>query len=274
MNGSLACWTIAAVLLAGCAQLANEPEGAVVDDESVLSRPAGAPDRTVAYGDEPEQIADVRFGRGRPESRPLLVLIHGGFWRPAYDRAHTGPMSDALATAGWTVATIEYRRVPGRPDLTLGDVARAVDALPALIERHNGKAILIGHSAGGHLVLWAGATRAQAPLAGIVALAPVADLRLGQDRNLGSGAVLAFLGVDAQERPDADPIRLPAPAAAVTIVHGELDDTVPIEVARAYVAVFPGTRLVAPRKTGHYGVIDPLSSAWPSVLAELERLAK
>jgi acetyl esterase/lipase len=266
--------TIATALLAGCAQLAQEPEGPMVEDESVLSRAAGAPDETVAYGDAPGQIADIRVGRGTPERRPLVVLVHGGFWRPAYDRAHTGPMSDALAAAGWTVATIEYRRIPGQPDLTLEDVGRAVDDLPALTKPHNGKAILIGHSAGGHLVLWAGATRTRAPLAGIVALAPVADLRLGQERNLGNGAVRAFLGEDAQARADADPIRLPAPIAPVTIVHGELDDTVPIEVGRAYARVHRDTRLVALRNAGHYGVIDPLSDAWPSVVAELQRLER
>ena len=276
MNRHLAsCSTMIVVsLLGACAQLTAKPEVPVVEDQSVLSRQASAPDRTIAYGDAPEQIADVRFGEGTPEQRPLLVLIHGGFWRPAYDRAHIGPMSDGLAAAGWTVATIEYRRVPGRPDLTLGDVGTAVESLPALTERHNGKAILIGHSAGGHLVLWAGATHPRAALAGIVALAPVADLRLGQARNLGNGAVRAFLGVDAQQRADADPIRLPAPAAAVTIVHGEIDDTVPIEVGRAYAGVHPTTRLVALPDTGHYEVIDPLSWVWPSVLAELERLAE
>ena len=92
------------------------------DDLSVLTRAARAPDEVVSYGTDADQIADVRFGvKGvgpveDPEGRPLVLIIHGGFWRPAYARAHTGPMSEAIAAAGWTVASIEYRRVPGAPD--------------------------------------------------------------------------------------------------------------------------------------------------------------
>src|ERR1041384_4962897 len=120
------------------------------DDLSVLTRPAPAPDEVVAYGSDADQIADVRFGAdvdGAPAStRPLVLIVHGGFWRPQYDRAHTGPMADAIAAAGWTVASIEYRRVPGDPDKTLHDVRDALAKLPAKISRHNGHVVLVGHS--------------------------------------------------------------------------------------------------------------------------------
>src|SRR5262245_35016378 len=112
------------------------------DDLSVLTRPAREPDEVVAYGRDPAQVADVRFGArdadgfDRASTRPLVLIVHGGFWRPQYDRAHTGPMAEAIAAAGWTVASTEYRRIPGVPDKTLQDVSDALATLPAKISRH------------------------------------------------------------------------------------------------------------------------------------------
>jgi acetyl esterase/lipase len=105
-------------------------------------------------------------------------------------------MADAIASAGWTVASIEYRRTPGEPDETLADVGEALVALPARIAGHGGGVILLGYSAGGHLVLWLTVARRIPPLVGTVALAPAADLRLAHALNLGDGAVRAFLGAD------------------------------------------------------------------------------
>src|SRR3954471_6095065 len=137
------------------ARLASSPfsrRSPVAEDRSILTRAASAPDQVVAYGARPENVADVRHGG---ERRPLVVLIHGGFWRPAFDRAHTGPMAAALAQAGWTVAAIEYRRAPGHPDHAVEDVDRALNTLPAKLPRHDGRVLVVGHSAGGHLALWA-----------------------------------------------------------------------------------------------------------------------
>jgi acetyl esterase/lipase len=244
----------------------------LIDDDSVLSRPANPPDAQIAYGPGKEEIADVRFGSARAAQRPLVVLVHGGFWRPAYDRTHTGPMAQALAAAGWTVVTPEYRRVPGNPDATLQDLRRALEILPAKVERHNGRIVVIGHSAGGHLALWAAAAGLKVPLQGVLALAPVADLRLAEDLGLGRGAVQAYLGASAGARADVDPCRMSAPSVAVTLVQGEEDAIVPLEVAESYVAAHPKARLVRVKAAGHYALIDPLSAAWPVVLQELGRL--
>ena len=60
-------------------------------DESVLVRTSSPPDAVVAWGPRSEDVADVRLGS---DARPLLVVLHGGFWRPEYDRAHLGPMTE------------------------------------------------------------------------------------------------------------------------------------------------------------------------------------
>jgi len=242
------------------------------DDLSVLTRPARAPDEAVAYGADPDQVADVRFGAQDAEDRPLVLIVHGGFWRPQYDRAHTGPMAEAIAAAGWTVASTEYRRVPGDPDKTLQDVSDALGKLPAKISRHNGKVVLVGHSAGGHLVLWLTAARRTPALVGTLALAPAADLQLADKLNLGDGATRLFLGADPKTRPDVDPRQLPSPKVPTVIIHGERDVVVRIPVAESYVAAHPSVRLVRLTGVGHFAIIDPLSAVWPTVMDELGKL--
>jgi acetyl esterase/lipase len=243
-----------------------------VEDRAVLTRPAAPPDTVLRYGDLAEQVADVRFGKNNSTQRPLIILIHGGFWRPQYDRAHTGPMAVAIADAGWTVASIEYRRIPGNPDATLDDVTQAISQLPTLVQRHNGKAIAIGHSAGGHLTLWA-AVNCATSLIGAVALGPAADLQYGFENAIGSGAVLAFLGVPPAERSDVDPCRMASPTTATTIIHGIQDAIAPIAMAENYQTRHPNTRVVRLNECGHFAVIDPLSNAWPQVIEELNRLS-
>jgi acetyl esterase/lipase len=242
------------------------------DDLSVLTRAARSPDEVVAYGSDPDQVADVRFGADGAADRPLVLIVHGGFWRPQYDRAHIGPMAEAIAAAGWTVASIEYRRVPGDPDKTLQDVGDALARLPAKISRHNGKVVLVGHSAGGHLVLWLTVARRTPQLIGTLALAPAADLQLADKLNLGDGATRLFLGTDPKTRPDVDPRQLPAPKISTVIIHGERDVVVRIPVAESYVAAHPSVRLVRLTGVGHFAVIDPLSAVWPTVLGELGKL--
>ena len=88
---------------------------------------------------------------------PLVVFLHGGFWRVAYNRTHTGPLATALAAAGFAVCVPEFRRTGQRgggwPG-TFDDVGAAVDMLPALVRDAVGAgwvsdqpALLAGHSA-------------------------------------------------------------------------------------------------------------------------------
>jgi acetyl esterase/lipase len=123
------------------------------------------------YGPRAEHIADLRLPEPGPHRQrrgqlpPMVIFLHGGFWRVAYDRAHTGPLAAALAAAGFAVCTPEYRRTGqtggGWPG-TLDDVAAAVDILPGRAAEATrglidpGRILLAGHSAGGHLALWAG----------------------------------------------------------------------------------------------------------------------
>src|SRR5262249_24333179 len=145
--------------------------------DDVLTRPAPAPDLVIRYGTGPEHVADVRLPKSRTGAAarpsPLVIFLHGGFWRVAYDRSHTGPMATALASAGYAVCVPEFRRT-GQPGGgwpgTFDHAAAAVDRSPALVRDAagpgviaDGPPLLAGHSAGGHLALWAAGRYRQGP---------------------------------------------------------------------------------------------------------------
>ncbi|MFL6107340.1 MAG: alpha/beta hydrolase family protein [Marmoricola sp.] len=229
------------------------------------------PDAVLRYDDHPDGLVDVHL-----PSAPngfVLLLVHGGFWKTAYDRTHTRPMARALADAGFVVATPEYRRVgPGGSGgwpSTGADVLRAAGRLLELLTGIGvriGPMRVTGHSAGGHLALWLATQTLQ--LDRVVALAPVCDLREAIRLGLGSDAARAFLG---EIDPDAaDPMVLldGAPRTAITIVHGVEDDVVPVGLARNLVARHPWVEL-REVPAGHFEVIEPGSAVWPDVLAAL-----
>jgi acetyl esterase/lipase len=283
----------------------RRPGGAAARGTDVLTRPARAPDLVLRYGDGADHVADVHLppaaatGRNGTSGRvPLTIFLHGGFWRAEYGRKHTGPLAEALAAAGIVVCTPEYRRT-GEPaggwPGTFDDVAAAVDRLPGLVAQATGGlvaaepagVILAGHSAGGHLALWA-ASRHQLPPGsrwhtgergwrGVVALAAVSDLGASHRKALGRQAAGALMGGGPAEFADgryaqADPSRLVPASGPVWLVHGMDDDRVPYPMSLDYarVARRAGARAAAATcvllpGAGHFEVIDPLSGEWPQV---------
>ena len=113
----------------------------------VLDRPAPLPDLTLRYGPRPEHVVDLRLPLAVPNRAvPLIVLIHGGFWRPAYDRTHLGPMGHALAAAGYMVAVPEYRRAGMAEEGwtgTFSDIALAADQVADIARAHGADATAV-----------------------------------------------------------------------------------------------------------------------------------
>ena len=240
------------------------------------------PDAVLRYAEHEDGVIDLHLPATRATGpTPVLLLIHGGFWKTAYDRRHTRPMARALARAGFVVASPEYRRVgPGGSGgwpTTADDVRRAADALPTLLPDlgiEPGPLVVTGHSAGGHLALWLAATAADSGLVieRTVALAPVSDLREAAARSLGTGATEALMGggPDGVDYDPADPKSLFARLAQadVTIVHGTDDGNVPIALSRGFVERHPWVRLREVRG-GHFEPIQPGTTAWTVVVSAL-----
>ncbi len=144
-----------------------------------------------------------------------------------------------------------------------------------------GKVAVIGHSAGGHLALWATAERPDLVDA-VVALAPVSDLAEASRLGLSDYAVHGLLGgspVDHSDRyRSTDPmVRLPL-GRRTLVVHGTVDTAVPLALSDAYVeaARAAGDDVTYHRLAGvdHFAVIDPGSAAWQGVVSWLSTVTK
>lgn len=230
----------------------------------LLDLPPVPPDRTLRYGEHPSQVVDC-YGAAPPR----IAVLHGGFWRERYDRTHLTPFAAALAGHGMPVALIEYRRIGGGGGhpATFEDVGAALATVAA---EAGGPVLLVGHSAGGHLALWA-AARHPERLRHTVAVAAVADLERAARLGLGGDAVPALLGPDwPRLLPETDPLRLP-PGGPVTLVHGTADDQVPLELSLDYADRHPGQLLRLPG-VGHYAPFVPRSAAFTTLALALRNL--
>ena len=251
---------------------------------NLMVRTSDLPDAVLRYGNHAEAIIDIHLpphlGPEPLAESPLVVLLHGGFWRAEYDRLHTRPLAEALVREGFVVATPEYRRVGGAGDLaggfpaTFDDIGAAMQSLPRLLEELDiapSRTTVMGHSAGGHLALWL--ANESYPVDRVVGLAPVGDLRAAAETGIGVGAVQAFLGGTPDEVPQvydaADPaVRLTTePACDVIVIHGVDDLVVPVDNSRGLEARHRFLVMCELEGIEHFGLIDPLSEAWPVVRA-------
>lgn len=256
----------------------------------------------VTYGPGPSQFGELCLPSGAGP-HPVVVLIHGGFWRARYRLDLMDGLGDDLARRGIASWNIEYRRV-GEPGGgwpgTFLDVARAVDQLAGLASHYDldlARVVTLGHSAGGQLALWL-AARPRVPvdapvglhattdgksntlpcqISAAVSLAGVVDLADGWRRNLGRGAVADLLGGGPDDVPDryaaASPAALLPLGVPQALIHGGSDDIVPPALSRAYAgsatAAGDAVRLHELPGVDHFALIDPRSSAWLAIVGEL-----
>jgi acetyl esterase/lipase len=240
------------------------------------------------YGTDPSQFGELWL----PEGAALgtVALLHGGFWRARHDLSRSRPLAADLAARGYAAWNLEYRRssAGGGWPSTFEDVAAGLDLLAELPVAAD-QVIAVGHSAGGHLAVWAAGrtrlpdglpgARPRVALAGVVSQAGVLALADCARDGLGDDAALEFMsgGPDALPEPYrvADPMAAVPVPAAVVCLHSRADRMVPFSFSERYVAAATavGGRATLMETSGdHFAFIDPTAPAWAATLTAITTL--
>jgi acetyl esterase/lipase len=288
---------IAVAALIGALGAARLPQNR--NSRAILNEEPPPFDHRIAYGSDPLEFGELRLPRasGTKKPYPVVVVFHGGCWLAQYGLAYMGHLSADLTQSGIATWNVEYRRIgdnggswPG----TFDDAARSVEYLRVLAKSYPidlKRVILVGHSAGGHLALWVAGRRNLSPrsplyakdplpLAGIVSLAGITDLRRkgtacdAQVQQLMHGAAdQEGISYDL-----ASPMALLPLGVRQTIIQGDRDGIIPTAMATSYIETAKrkgdDPRLVVVEKAGHFELVDPKSFAWAQVKAEILALLK
>jgi len=289
---------VVGALLLFIASLSHNAGAVELKDFLALPRPP--PSQVIAYGAAPSQAIDVFLPAG-PGPHPVAILIHGGCWSdfPGAGREQLRPLAADWARRGIAVWSLGYRRANeaggGYPGM-YSDVATAVDRLrsagPAL-GLDIGRSVLAGHSAGGHLALWAAArsrlpvtsplrqTEPPLPVRAVVSIAGVGDLAAFAPRlpgTCGSGILERLTNGSADPFADVSPARLGLPdhVGSVMLLSAVDDQIVPLGAARDYrqalgadAAARVYLRDIA--GAGHFDLVTPGTPAFDLVFDEVRR---
>ncbi len=255
------------------------------------------PEIQLHYGSEPLQFGELYVPNG-PGPHPVVILIHGGFWRARYGLSLMTGLARDLAERGIAAWNIEYRRIGdiggGWPG-TLQDVALAADYLRTIGPAYaidSQRVVAVGHSAGGHLALWLAARPyipsdslvrvgdTPLPLLGVISLAGANDLKHVWQLHLSGDVAVEFLGGTPNDVPERYAVASPAALLPLRVpqvlVHGTEDLNVPLVVSRAYArkAQEAGDQvtLIELPDAEHFVVIDPHSWAWKMIVGEIQKL--
>jgi acetyl esterase/lipase len=279
--------------------VSNVPPGLMTPRE-LQALPFQPADVRSAYGEDPNQFGELRVPKG-VGPHPVVVLVHGGCFKAAYATLRDlAPMGDALKARGVATWNIEYRRL-GQPGAgwpgTYQDVAAAVDHLRTLAPQHRldlKRVIFVGHSAGGHLALWA-AARGRLPagsqIAGAQPLKPIGAINLAGAFDMRTNidnyhaecrdpVITQMMGGTPESAPEhyrqASVAALLPLGVPHTLIWGEHETFMPRPLAEAYVAQArdagdDAVLRVIPR-AGHFEIASPNTPAWTIVQGEILRL--
>lgn len=255
----------------------------------LLTRPHPPFDERLRYGTSASQFGDLRLPQGAGPF-PVVVGIHGGWWRVAHGLDTHSHLCAALTATGFATWNIEYRRIGeeggGWPG-TFEDVGSAVDFLYQIAPTYRldlSRVVAVGFSAGGHLALWVAArhrfafghplwTSAPLRLKGAVSLAGAVDLVRCADLQLSQGIVEIFLGGSPAQVPQryasASPIELIPLGVPHTLIHGTDDTSVPHEISERHYAAAKAQgdvcELLLLQGVQHFELLDPLAATWEVV---------
>jgi len=275
--------------IAGSASCLADP----VELSAFVALPRPEPTLQVSYGAAPSQAIDLFLPSGSGP-HPVAILIHGGCWSATTaGREQVRHLGAELTQRGIAVWSIGYRRANepggGYPG-TFQDVSVAIDRLRVEAPAHGldlSRTVVVGHSAGGHLALWASARSAlptMSPLhapspfvpRAVMSLAGIGDLeQFARFVPVHCGPGILERLAPAERFPEVSPAILPPPDAPVVIVSGVLDRLVPPYVAHDYARAQRGkpggaVRLVNIPEAGHFDLVTPGTPAWEEVRRLIE----
>jgi acetyl esterase/lipase len=287
------CVALVAALTVVCLPACAQPATVA----AYMAQPPVKADARIAYGPRPAQVVDLFLPKTRGP-HPVVVLIHGGCYRAEYGGlAQTSGIAADLAKRGYAVWNVEYRKLgeagAGYPGTFL-DVAMAVDRIRPEASKYNlnpRRVVALGHSAGGHLALWAAARhrlprtsplwRADPlPIGAVVSVGGIGDLE-GQGRFFagacGPEPIARIVGLTDRNDAYADtsPAELLPSGARVVMISGEFDEVMPPRTGRDYVARLTRAgdtgQAVAIPGAGHFDPVMPTTQAWKQVAAIVAR---
>lgn len=260
-------------LLAAGSIISYPSVGADVPYDKVEALPFRPAEHRLAYGDDPLQYALLWNPVLGEDIAPkaLIVFIHGGCWLNAYDIEHSYALSTALSQEGYAVLSLEYRRTGdaggGWPG-TFDDI-RSAFAFTKQLQNNDLNplpVLALGHSAGGHLALLAGA---QDPsLQGVIGLAAITDIiRYAQGQNSCETATPEFMGGDFASKAVAYHAANPAelkPHVNTFLLQGSADALVSPKQAN-----IQGALTIMLEGAGHFDWLHPGSPAFQTLLSTL-----
>ena len=257
---------------------------------NIFSIPVPKADYRVRYGPNVLNFMDIRIPK-KPGPHPVLFVLHGGFWKAEYNLDHIGHLCSAFTKLGVATCNVEYRRVGhvggGWPG-TFQDLALALDKLGELGREHNfdpDRIVVLGHSSGGHLAFWlAGLHKLESSelcrynpsmrFSAAVSLAGILDLRDAWRLGVGTKVLGKLLGGTPEKFPGRYNMTSPAALLPLGIrqllIHGKRDRVVPYTMSEHYYKLASSLGddvTLLPLPTGHFGLIDPYSKVWSSVVA-------
>ena len=257
-------------------------------------------DHTLPYGKDSNQIGELRLPAG-PGPYPVIVLVHGGCWMPQAAR-YLAAMGDELKKDGIASWNIEYRRI-GQPGGgwpgTYLDVGHAIDYLRDIAPRYRldlTRVAVLGHSAGGHLAMWAGMRHRLAStsplhmanplsLRGVINLAGTIDMSANiahYEQKCRGPVVTNLMGgtpdtLSERYKEVSAQTFLPLGLSQI-LIWGEHEDFVPQPLAERYVAAAiragDRARLTLVPAVGHFETASPFTSAWPVVHEAIRSLVR
>jgi len=274
----------AALVQAGASHAA-----ALMDWPDLLGRPMPAPTQRIAYGPGPMQFGELWLPAGKGPF-PVVLMVHGGCWLTSVAKLTImNWAAEDLRQQGVAVWNIEYRGVDrpggGYPG-TFQDVAAGADALAEIGPEYHletDRVIALGHSAGGHFVLWlaargripAGSVLKAArplPIHAVISLGGLPDLELDRREGIcGQDTVARLVGPPTAAHPnvyaDTSPAELGVGPEEQVLINGVEDGIAPPRLAAAYKARMKGARIrdIVLADTGHVELISPGTAAWSRV---------